>query len=284
MRFDIYAIIKSIGVSDFSKILWGLLLRDPIIIIGSNKHNIDLLSSFLSNLLSFRKEIVFWKSFTSREELYSILDFELQEPNEPRIIIRSPAEVSSIALTTFDNFSGWIIGILENSISELKMPQNSIIIRLEDSIPKLVSKRNRNIYFEKIITKIVEKTKVSVEHVRRHLEKEIHRISKDVFEEVLSLDSEFKMIIHDLFDEAMQDFYHASRRAYFLLMKIKILRSLNVDIQIGKRNFIELIGISESALEYILLFIQSEWNEEFRNCVRDSVLSNIGIYVESLWG
>ncbi len=272
----------SLTIQDFSKVLWNILIRKPILIIGSEKNVVDQIASLFSSLLPFRKEIIFWKSFTSKEELYSILEFEEHDPNSSRICIRCPAEVANIALSKFDDFDGWIIGTIDNNP---QINEEFVIIRIDGNKLFLETQLKRNNYFEKLISNIIEKTRVSIEHVRRHLEKEIGKFDNfQIIEDVLSLNDEFKNIIHDLFDEAMQDFYHASRRAYFLLMKIKILRSLNYGIQIGKRNFIELIDVSENALNNILLFIESEWNENFDNCIRGNVLSNLGIYVESLWG
>ena len=95
-----------------SLILYCLLDRIPIIVIGDNVDKINAFLIELSELVDFRKEYVFYTDFISQNEYEDLISNESIDYNYQRFHIRCPCNVAIKALNTFQNINSWLIGIV----------------------------------------------------------------------------------------------------------------------------------------------------------------------------
>ena len=95
-----------------SIILYCLLDRIPLIVLGEDSDKIDNFLIELSELAHFRKDYVFYTDFISKIDYENLISNENIDYNYQRAHIRCPCNVSLKALNQFDNINSWIIGIL----------------------------------------------------------------------------------------------------------------------------------------------------------------------------
>ena len=95
---------------------------------------------------------------------------------------------------------------------------------------------------------------------------------------------ESEKITQDMFEEEINNFVHAARRAVTLLSRIRLARELGTSTVLTERNLYEAIGWDGGDLEDLIRFIHSEWHEDFSDCVKLGTLSGLGAWVDSMWG
>ena len=108
---NFFKLLDKLKRKQASLILYCLLDRIPIIVFGDDSNQIDDLLLELSELIDFRKEMVFYTDFISNNEYINLIQNEDIDYNTQRIQIRCPDEVSFEALNQFENFRSWLLGI-----------------------------------------------------------------------------------------------------------------------------------------------------------------------------
>ena len=103
--------LERLKTSDTSLILYSLLNRIPIIVYGNEAEEVDNFIIELSNLIHFRKELIFYTDFISDTEYKNLIMNENIDYNSQRTHIRCPTTVALKALNQFENFNSWLIGI-----------------------------------------------------------------------------------------------------------------------------------------------------------------------------
>ena len=128
---NFFKLLEKLKLQDSSLILYCLLDRIPVIVYGEEQEDINNFLIDLSNLIHFRKEIVFYTDFISESEYINLLQNEDIDYNSQRVHVRCPTNVALKALNQFDHFDSWLIGF---EISE----KNQKIIQFIQSIKKKI--------------------------------------------------------------------------------------------------------------------------------------------------
>ena len=102
---DFFNILEDLKKSDSSLIFYCLLNRIPIIITGEDSEIIDNFLIDLSDLMHFRKEVVFYTDFISNSEYQGLLQNEVIDYNSQRAQIRCPCEVAGKSLIEINQFN-----------------------------------------------------------------------------------------------------------------------------------------------------------------------------------
>ncbi|KKM00578.1 hypothetical protein LCGC14_1803010 [marine sediment metagenome] len=283
-----------------SLILYCLLDRIPIIVLGDNSEKIDNFLVELSELIHFRKEYIFHTDFISNNEYETIISNENIDYNYQRAHIRCPSNVSLKALSQFDNINSWLIGIvipkqkeqlffIKDSINKktdkliyITILLNTISIEIIGINLKLIDLTLE----QNIFKKISQDTEKSINKMKRVLNDKItvDKLDKDLSNTLLDFKEEKYELKRNIFKREIQNFYSGSKRALFILSRLSLLNSVGFYTRIGSKTLFETIDYEEAAIERIISFISKEWGEVFSNLIQDSKKSFLGDKIVSLWG
>ena len=139
---------------------------------------------------------------------------------------------------------------------------------------------------KRIVSKIITRKRQSLERIRRLLKKSLRglNVSEHIITSVMKIDDEADKLTHDVFDEEIDSYVHAARRAVTLLSRIRLARELGAPAALTARNLYEAIGWEGGQLPDLIRFMRAEWHEDFSNCVKSGALSGLGAWVDSMWG
>ncbi|MFO7796020.1 MAG: hypothetical protein ACQERB_10945 [Promethearchaeati archaeon] len=297
---DIFKFFDKLGKENRALILYSLLNRIPIIVFGKVSEDINELINELMDLIKFRKEFVYYTDFISKQEYEDLILNEYNDYNCARIQIRCLANVSSILIEEFDTLESIIIGIrLPDSKRDLKIIQERISNKTKDHIElflkngntevitNIMNKKILNLYIEEsIFQKVSKDTEKSINKMKRVLSEELrkNKIDIELEEALLNFELEKKEIKRNIFNKEIQSFYSGAKRAFFILLKLKLINQMQLQSMIGSRTLLETIDYEEAPIERILSFIQNEWGEDFTNLIENNKLTLLGEKIQSFWG
>ena len=305
MTYSIMKLIELMG-DQFPLLLNTLLERMPVIVAGEDIELVDDITESLTTLCSHRHKLVFWRDFTSESEILSVWEEEKHNYEVNRTIVCGLSGNLRLAMDRISRFAGWILTIplgftvlgvqvTESTLQDmtshiLKNSNNCGILRVSSpsSITfSLVRPSNSSLDVEKkIVNKILIRKKQSLERIRRLLTKSLRglNVSEHILTAVLKLDDESEKLTQDVFEEEINNYVHAARRAVTLLSRIRLARELGASTTLTERNLYEAIGWDGGELPDLIQFIRAEWHEDFSDCVKSGALSGLGAWVDSMWG
>ncbi|MFX1238755.1 MAG: hypothetical protein ACFFAS_20255 [Promethearchaeota archaeon] len=260
----------------------------------------------LTELVSFRKEFVFYTDFVTKEEYQQLLTSEDSDFSIQRMIIRCPCGVSLNALNTFEKYKSWIIGATFktinthpfNSLAKLKIKKYLIIKIAHNQISTEIGGidiKTINLIFERaILQKIIEDTDNSIMRMKRVLLDKIklQHIDSELAKMLLNFETEKIEIKMNIFNKEIQNFYSGSKRAYFILSRLELLKNLKVNANIGNKTLLKTIDYTQNPkinsifapIERMLSFIYQEWSEDFFELVVNDKKLDLGNKIQGLWG
>jgi hypothetical protein len=305
MTYSIMKLIELMG-DQFPLLLNTLLERMPVIVAGEDIELVDDITESLTTLCSHRHKLVFWRDFTSESEILSVWEEEKHNYEVNRTIVCGLSGNLRLAMDRISRFAGWILAIplgstvlgvqvTESTLQDmtshiLKNSNNCGILRVSSpsSITfSLVRPSMSTLEVEKkIVNKILIRKKQSLERIRRLLTKSLRglNVSDHILTAVLKLDDESEKLTEDVFEEEINNYVHAARRAVTLLSRIRLARELGASTTLTERNLYEAIGWDGGELPDLIQFIRAEWHEDFSDCVKSGALSGLGAWVDSMWG
>jgi hypothetical protein len=305
MTYPVMQIIDIMGNS-FPLLLNSVLSRTPILVAGEDAEVLDELADSLTSLCPHRHKMIFWRDFTSESEIQSVLDEEKHDYEVVRAVACSLSDSFGLVLERITRFTGWIVAVpigagmnghhvneaaLSALISHIQhISGNCGILRVTSPSSlsfSLVKPNSLSLEVEKrIVAKIIMRKSQSLERIRRLLGKSLRdlRVSERIVEEVLKLDDEAVKLTRDVFEEEINGYVHAARRAVMILSRIRLARDLGAPTTLTERNLYEAIGWETGDLPDLALFISAEWHEDFSDCIKGGAISGLGAYVDSMWG
>jgi len=297
---DFFSFISNLKKSSSSMILYCLLNRLPIIVFGNDSNNVDDFLIELSELMHFRKDLVFYTDFISREEYQQLLQNEDIDYNTQRTQIRCPCNVSNKSLMIFNHFDSWIIGF--ETINEKKKMEilndfvrSKISAYLEirffsDSISiELVGLNEKEIdlaFEQNVLQKISQDTEKSVIKMKRVLSERIKsdKLDKDLIANLLDFEVEKQELQKNILKSEIQNFFSGSKRAFFILSRMHLMNGFEMNARIGSKTLLETIDYNEASIERIISFIYKEWGEDFSELFENGKKANALDRMQSLWG
>jgi len=283
-----------------SLILYCLLDRIPIIVMGDDSEKVNSFLIELSELIHFRRDYVFYTDFISLEEYEDLISNENIDYNYQRAHIRCPCDVAIKALNIFKNIDSWLIGIVSPR-------QKEDLVKLKD----FISKKARIILYisffsnnfsidleqinlksvdltleENIFKKISQDTEKSIIKMKRVLNDKItsNQLDRDLVKTLLDFEVEKSELKKNIFKREIQNFYSGSKRAFFILSRLNLLNNIEIYTKIGSKTLLETIDYEEAPIERIVSFIRKEWGEDFSDLIEDGKKSFMGDKIVSLWG
>ncbi len=297
---DFFNLIEDLKKSDSSLIFYCLLNRIPIIITGEDSDIIDNLLIDLSDLMHFRKEVVFYTDFISNSEYQELLKNEAIDYNSQRTHIRCSCDVSGKSLMEIDQFNSWIMGFeldndkrkLENFINFIKEKidffLNIMIFSKSISISCVgLNLRQIDLTFEEnILQKISRDTEKAIVKMKRVLLEKTkpEKLDKELIRTLLDFEVEKKELKKNILKNEIQKFYSGSKRSFFILSKLSLLNSFEMAVRIGNKTLLEIIDYDEATIGRMVSFIEKEWGEDFSNLFENGKKVNALDSMQSLWG
>jgi len=137
-----------------------------------------------------------------------------------------------------------------------------------------------------ILKKISQDTENSIVRMKRVLlqKKLKDKIDEQTLTSLLDFSIEKEEIQKNIFKMEIQNFFSASKRAFFILNRLNLLSSLGLDSSISAKILLSTIDYQDASLERLLSFIYHEWGEDFSLLLKNGKVANIGDHLESLWG
>jgi len=283
-----------------SIILYCLLDRIPIIVLGEDSDKIDNLLIELSELVHFRKDYVFYTDFISINDYENLISNENIDYNYQRAHIRCPCSVSIKALNQFDNIDSWLIGlIIPEKKEEVVFIKNLIKEKAKDLLFITISSDTISIKVEGINLKLIDltleqntfkkisqDTEKSIAKMKRVLSDKIttNQIDKDLLKTLLDFEEEKNELKKNIFKREIQNFYSGSKRAFFILSRLNLLNDIGIQTRIGSKTLLETIDYEEAPIERIISFINKEWRENYSTLIEDGKKAFMGDKIVSLWG
>jgi hypothetical protein len=297
---DIFKLLDDLGKDKRALILYALLNRIPIFIIGEESEKVNELINELTDLIKFRKELVYYTDFISNNEYEELIFNEYNDYNCSRVQVRCPTNVSNHLLNEFKNYDSMVIGIKSStSMKDLKSFQGRINQRIKKHIEILLKSEKVEIYEEgidkktinlsieeNIFQKISEDTEKSINKMKRVLSEELRKkqVEKGLEEALLDFELEKREIKKNILYKEIQNFFSGAKRAFFILLKLKLIDQMQLESRIGSRTLLETIDYTEAPIERILSFIRVEWREDLSNLIENNKLTLIGEKIQSFWG
>lgn len=283
-----------------SVILYCLLNRIPIIVLGEDSDKIDDFLIELSELVHFRKEYVFYTDFVSREDYENLIANENIDYNYQRAHVRCPCNVSFRALSQFDNLYSWLIGLKipekkeelvfiknlikrnTNNLLYIKITSNAISIEIEGVNSKVIDLTLE----QNIFKKISQDTEKSIVKMKRVLSDKIttNQLDKDLLKTLLDFEVEKNELKKNIFKREIQNFYSGSKRAFFILSRLNLLNNIGIQTRVGSKTLLETIDYEEAPIERICSFIKKEWGDDYSDLIEDGKKAIMGDKIVSLWG
>ncbi len=303
-----YSILRMIELMDnqFPLLLNAILERIPVIVAGEDIELVDDITECLTTLSPHRHKLVFWRDFTAESEILAVWEEEKHNYEVSRTVVCGLSGNLRLALDRISRFAGWILAIplgstvlgvqvTENTLSDVKShilntSGNCGILRITSPSSlkfTLMNESNSSLDVEKkTVNKILVRKKQSLERIRRLLTKSLRgtNVSEHIVSAVLKLDDESEKLTQDVFEEEINNYVHAARRAVTLLSRIRLARELGASTTLTERNLYEAIGWDGGELTDLIRFIRAEWHEDFSDCVKLGTLSGLGAWVDSMWG
>ena len=303
-----YSILHMIELMDeqFPLLLHSVLERIPVIVAGEDIELVDDIAESFTTLSPHRHKLVFWRDFTSESEILSVWEEEKHDYEVSRTVVCGLSGNLRLALDRITRYTGWMLAIplgstvlgievnektLENVTAHvLRNSNNCGILRVESPSSMnftLVKPIESNYNVEKkIVSKILVRKRQSLERIRRLLTKSLRgmNVSEHIISAVLKLDDESEKLTQDVFEEEVNNYVHAARRAVTLLSRIRLARELGASTTLTERNLYEAIGWDGGELLDLIRFIRAEWHEDFSDCVKLGTISGLGAWVDSMWG
>lgn len=305
MTYSIMNLIELMG-DQFPSLLNTLLERMPVIVAGEDIELVDDIAESLTTLCPHRHKLVFWRDFTSEPEILAVWEEEKHNYEVNRTIVCGLSGNLRLAMDRISHFAGWILAVpLGSTVLGIQVTEKTLqdatsgILRnstncgiLRVSSPSsitfsLVKSSDNSLDVEKkIVNKILIRKKQSLERIRRLLTKSLRGLdmSEHILGAVLKLDDESEKLTQDVFEEEINNYVHAARRAVTLLSRIRLARELGASTTLTERNLYEAIGWDGGELPDLIQFIRAEWHEDFSDCVKSGALSGLGAWVDSMWG
>jgi hypothetical protein len=283
-----------------SIILYSLLNRITVIVFGQDSDKIDDFLIELSDLIHFRKEYVFYTDFISKSDYESLLFNENLDYNYHRAHIRCPCSVSIKALYQFDNLHSWIIGLVFpqqksdmihlkklikskiNHVLYITLAANKISLEIEGFNLKSI-----DLTFEQnIFKKITQDTEKSINKMKRVLSDKVtnNQLDKDLLKTLLDFQVEKGELKKNIFKREIQNFYSASKRAFFILSRLNLLNNVGIKTRVGTKTLLETIDYDEAPIERIISFVKKQWGDDYSDLIEDGKKAFMGDKIVSLWG
>ncbi|MBD3193693.1 MAG: hypothetical protein GF317_01460 [Candidatus Lokiarchaeota archaeon] len=283
-----------------SLILYSLLNRIPIFVFGDNSEIIDEFIIELSSLIHFRAEYLYFTDFISNKEYRNLFLNEEMDYNSQRILIRCSSDVSLDAIMQFPEIKSTLMSInlseLNKKFEEIKMEieeklQNYLCIFLEENRKSIevygITRKEIDLSLEdNIFQRVSESTDKSINKMKRVLSEKINKknLDQDFISTLLDFDKERMELKKSIFKEELQKFYSGSKRAFYILLRLNFLNSMDIDSKIASKTLLETIDFIEISIDRIISFIKSEWNENFIDLVENNRKMMIGDKLQSMWG
>ncbi|TFG35091.1 hypothetical protein EU527_00405 [Candidatus Thorarchaeota archaeon] len=303
-----YSILRMIELMNdqFPLLLNAVLERMPVIIAGEDIELVDDITESITTLCSHRHKLVFWRDFTSESEILAVWEEEKHNYEVNRTVVCGLSGNLRLALDRISRFTGWVLAVpLGSTVLGVEVTERTLddvvthILRnsgncgiLRISSPSsisfsLVRHTDSTLNVEnRIVSKILVRKKQSLERIRRLLTKSLRgmNVSEHIINAVLKLDDESEKLTQDVFEEEINNYVHAARRAVTLLSRIRLARELGASTTLTERNLYEAIGWDGGDLADLIRFIRAEWQEDFSDCIKMGTLSGLGAWVDSMWG
>lgn len=302
-----YSVMQLIEILDeqFPQVLNTTLNRIPLLVRGLDTELLDDLVSSLALLCPQRHQMVFWRHFTTQDELQAVWTEEKHNSHVDRSIFCCFSCNIGLMIERISNFSSWIIAVpMSNSVTESHAKNAVSVIEAKaleycGNIGTLLVKSpsvmsfslarppKGNLELERsIVKKITLKRSQSLERIRRLLSKSLRdlNVSDHIMRIVLELEDEAEKLTSDVFDEEVSKYIHAARRAATILSRVRLARELGAPTTLNYRSLCEAIGWEDGDIDSLLQLIHAEWHEDFTDCVRNGRFSGLGAWVDSMWG
>ncbi|MFW9878477.1 MAG: hypothetical protein ACFFG0_35795 [Candidatus Thorarchaeota archaeon] len=299
-KVNFFKILDKFKRHYLSLVLYCLLDRIPIIVMGDDPETLDNFLIELSELVHFRRDYVFYTDFISLTEYEDLISNENIDYNYQRAHIRCPCDVAIKALNTFENIDSWLIGIVipkkKEDLLKLKNFINNkakIILyisffsdNLSIDLEQLNLKSVDLTLEENIFKKISQDTEKSIIKMKRVLNDKItsNQLDKDLVKTLLDFEVEKSELQKNIFKREIQNFYSGSKRAFFILSRLNLLNNIEIYTKIGSKTLLETIDYEEASIERVISFIRKEWGENFSDLIEDGKKSFMGDKIVSLWG
>ena len=283
-----------------SLILYCLLDRIPIIVLGEDPDKIDNFLIELSELVHFRKDYVFYTDFVSIEDYENLISNENIDYNYQRAHIRCPCNVSIKAVNQFDNINSWLVGIMmPNPKEEFNAIKTQIKSKAKELLFITISSDTISIEVEginlklidltleqNIFKKITQDTEKSIAKMKRVLSDKITatELDKDLLKTLLDFEEEKNELKKNIFKREIQNFYSGSKRAFFILSRLNLLKDIGIQTQVGSKTLLETVDYEEAPIERMISFINKEWGENYSILIEGGKKTFMGDKIVSLWG
>ncbi|MFW9772104.1 MAG: hypothetical protein ACFFFB_07665 [Candidatus Heimdallarchaeota archaeon] len=297
---NFFKFIEKLKINEAALIFYCLLNRIPIIVFGNDQLKVDDFLIELSELIHFRRELVFYTDFVSSVEHNELIQNENIDFNSQRTHIRCPTGVALKALNQFKNFDSWLIGFeipdhnervnnLINSIRKkldfflsISLFSERITVNLQGLNWKLIDLSLE----QNFLQKISQDTEKSITKMMRVLSEKIKLkdFDKDLIQSLLDFENEKKELKKNIIKKEIQNFFSGSKRAFFILSRLNLLNNIDIKTKIGSRTLLDTIDYYDAPIERVIFFIKKEWGEDFSAIVENGKKVNALDSIQSLWG
>ena len=111
-----------------------------------------------------------------------------------------------------------------------------------------------------------------------------NQLDKDLLKTLLDFETEKNELKKNIFKREIQNFYSGSKRAYFILSRLNLLKNIGIQTRVSSKTILETIDYEEVPIERMCSFIEKEWGENYLELIEDGKKAIMGDKIVSLWG
>ncbi len=244
----------------------------PVIVTVKDIELFDKITESLTTLCPHRHKLEFMHDFAYESDILPVWDEEKHNPEVRRSVVCGLYNSRSIVMSRISHFTGWILAVPLDSESTLQhviklILENSLncgILRVDSSSPvsfSLAKSSEKSLKVERaILNRTIERRNESIEEIRKVISKNLHG-----YERISLMDQE--KIAQDIFEEEINSYVHAARRAVVLLFRVLVARKDGVSTTLKEEDIFKAIRFDDGDLQDLIRFIKSEWYLDFADCV-----------------
>ena len=101
---------------------------------------------------------------------------------------------------------------------------------------------------------------------------------------LLDFESEKNEVKKSILKIEIENLHSGSKRAFFILNRLKLLSDMKISTSIGSKTLLETIDYEDAPISRIISFIYKEWKEDFSNLIEEGKKVYVGDKIQSMFG
>lgn len=288
------------------RILKAVLDRVPVLVVGRHNESIISVVNQVTELVPFRRELVFYHHFLDQTELQNLYSLEEFDAQSERVVVQSHPETIDKVLE-IQTFKGWVVGCpaarWREALECLLARHDPVVVihllndgtSLKTQVEGTRASVLKNTKFEKeVLQKCDAESAFAL--IEGLLDSKINYQGgtgpagassdlRDLMREIARMNEEVQVTEKKLLEKELLGFHVIAFLSFTILSKIESLQQLGVqNLKINEKTLKKTLMYSNAPVDRIHEFIAAEWGSDFSELTVSGWGSWLGDALEGVTG